>query len=85
MKAITKLIHFEKNFEKASRAHQLKVFIVLFSISIVFGAVLAQIMRVNEVKQIERTLKDLNEAQKKQMNERLEILRQSRYAKEEAN
>lgn len=85
MPALKKLLLIEKKFERTSKTHQLRVAVVVFGISVALGGLLAYAIRANETKDMERTLIEISEAQKKHMDQRLEILKQIRYAKKENN
>ncbi len=85
MKAFRRLIHFEKQLERKSKTYQLRIGLIVFGISIVIGGLMAYTVKVNETKNLERTLVEVSEAQKKQMDQRLEMLKQIRYANKAVN
>lgn len=85
MKVVHELNHFEKNFEKTPKAHQLRVALILLGVSIVIGGILGMVLQFSKTKEIEKTLGEISQTQKKQMDKRLEVFRQKQYAKEHAN
>lgn len=85
MQILKKILLYEKKLERTSKAHQLRVAFVVFGISVVIGGILAYTIRASEIKDMEQTLVEVSEAQKKQMDQRMEMLKQIRYANKEIN